>query len=641
MRMAKGYANFILHIDLTTGEAKREPLAEELCRDFLGGFGVNNRLAYDLIPPGIDPLSPDNPVILGAGMLNGTQAPASSRFFATTKYPTTQAIGSASGGGFGFMLKAAGFDHVIIRGQASRPVVIKIIDNQLELENADDLWGKDIFETTDELWKRYGDESQVIALGPAGERLVKSSFCLVNKISTLGRGGLGAVLASKRVKAIVARGEKSISVQAPIAFAKKADALLQGLAGLPYRDSWLKYGPAVARFLAGRKGFLVKGFRELDLDEGLERTYGPEVYEALWQVARACPSCPVACKAIVKLADRALPFSAALAAAEIWGARFNMTSLEEAMACRDLCNRNGLDDRMASGLIEFAVDLYEASIIKQSDTDGMRLKRDPETVSCLLKMILNREGIGDMLAEGFGAVIARFGPQAKKYAVEIKGLDPYRDPRELFDGMAISQAVNPRGSYGVPGNSPAYLPGRKPDQFKRYLARLGVEENTRERICPEDGVNIARLTRYAEDWYSLCSCLGICVRQPVTQVYSLDDLAELYAAASGWNKTGQELMRAGERAWTVLKAANIREGFGRQDDRFPDVFFEPLIAGKKRVALRDYTNRALGRTEVERLFTDYYQERGWHPDTGLPTCAGLTDLGLGHMAEDLRRRGLI
>lgn len=639
--MVKGYANHILHIDLNTGKSEREPLADKLCHDFLGGFGINHRLAYDLIPAGVDPLSAENPVILGAGMLNATQAPASSRFFATTKYPITHAVGSASGGGFGLMLKAAGFDHAIIRGQASRPVVVRITDNRVELVDARDLWGKDIFETTEALWKRYGNESQVIALGPAGERLVKFSLCLVNRISTLGRGGLAAVLAGKRVKAIVARGEKSIAVHAPIAFAKKADALVQALAGLPYRDSWLKYGPATARFLAGRKGFLIKSFREIDLDEGLERTYGPEVYEAIWQVSRACPSCPVGCKAIAKLGDSLVPFSAALAAAEVWGARFNMAGLKEAMACREVCNRNGLDDRMASGLIEFAIDLYQAGIIDQGDTDGMTLARDPQTASGLLNKIINREGIGDWLAEGYGPMIARFGCEARRYAVEIKGLDPYRDPRELFDGIAISQAVNPRGSYGVPGNSPAYLPGRRPDQFKRYLARLGVEESTRERICPEDGVNVARLTRYAEDWYSLCSSLGICVRQPVSQVYSLDDLAEVYAAASGLNMSGKELMRAGERAWNALKAVNMREGFGRDADRLPDVFFEPLIAGEKRVSLRDYAGKALSRAEVESIFSEYYQERGWEPDSGRPTFTGLSELGLNHMAEDLRRRGII
>lgn len=639
--MRSGYAGFILRVDLSREEFCQEPLDEKIARDFIGGFGINNKLAYDLISPGTEPLSPENPIILGAGLLSGTLAPASSRVFATTKFPIAGAIGSACGGGFGFMLKAAGYDHLIITGQAKGPRTLKITENSLEFLPAEDLWGKDIFQTTEELWKRYGDEAQVIAIGPAGEKLVSFSFCLLNNLSTLGRGGLGAVMGAKNLKAIVVRGNKGVPVHEAKAFEETSDAVYETMVGLPYRENWLKYGPTVARFQGGRKGYEYDNYRQWKLDEELELAYGPEAYQELWRGTRACPSCPVGCKAVLQGEGTLTPFSSALAAAERWGARFNLGSLKAAIKFRDFCNRQGIDDYMVTSLIDFAIDLFQAGLISERETGGKPLERSGLTAAFLLKAIAEREGIGDLLAQGFLPVIARLGKEAERLAVHIKGLDPYRDPREILDGIAISQAVNPRGSYGVPGNSPAYLPGRSREQFQRYLKRLQVSAEAIERICGRATVNMARLTRYAEDWYSLLSCLGVCVRQPVSQSYLPEHLVALYQAATGWTTTFQALMRAGERAWTVLKAANIREGFTAEEDRWPEVFFQPLARGKEKEILKDYQGKPLSREEVQALFREYYEERGWDKNTGLPTFQGLSELGLEAVAADLANRQLI
>lgn len=228
-----GYAGTIAYVDLTTGQVRKENLDLDCAKKFLGGAGLNLRLAYDLIKPGADPLSPDNPILIGAGPLVGTLAPGSGRFSGTTKFalPASQDnrfyVASANGGGrrLGLMLKCAGYDHLVITGRASRPVYLKIIDDDIEICDANDLWGKkDTYQTTDELVARYG-RCGVIAIGKAGEKLVKFALAIVDKRSTLGRNGFGAVMGSKNLKAICVRGTKGVKIKDPKRFMKEVDRL--------------------------------------------------------------------------------------------------------------------------------------------------------------------------------------------------------------------------------------------------------------------------------------------------------------------------------------------------------------------------------------------------------------------------------
>jgi aldehyde:ferredoxin oxidoreductase len=208
----KGYAGSGLWVDLSTGNIRKEPLDLDLVRRFVGGSGFTNKLAYDLIPPGVEPLSPENFVVIGSGVLSGTLAPGCTKVMATTKLPINNAIGTPFAGGFSHRLKYAGYDYVIITGRADRPVYLKIMDDDVSLVDASHVWGKDIFETTDLLKAENGVDCSVIAIGKAGENLVRISLAMVDKFGTLGRGGLGAVLGSKNLKAVVANGTKGIGI---------------------------------------------------------------------------------------------------------------------------------------------------------------------------------------------------------------------------------------------------------------------------------------------------------------------------------------------------------------------------------------------------------------------------------------------
>ena len=229
-----GYAGQILYVDLSTGSIRKEPLDLDMARKYIGGFGMNVRLAYDLIPLGADPLGPENAVIIGAGALGGTMAMGCSRIAAATKFPETGAIGCGNGSlSFAPRLKHAGYDHVVITGRSAKPVYLLITDDRVELCDAEGVWGKDLYDATDEIWERHGSEYSVIAIGQAGENLVKPSLTLIDKSATLGKGGLGAVMGSKGLKAVVVKGTGGIAVADPVRFMRLVEYYLERVRAYP------------------------------------------------------------------------------------------------------------------------------------------------------------------------------------------------------------------------------------------------------------------------------------------------------------------------------------------------------------------------------------------------------------------------
>jgi aldehyde:ferredoxin oxidoreductase len=642
----RGYAGSGLYVNLSTGTITKEPLDPELVRRFVGGFGFTNKLAYDLIEPGVDPLSPENVVIIGSGALSGTLAPGSAKVMATTKMPINNAIGTSFGGGFSPLLKCAGYDYVVIRGRADRPVYLEIVDDDVNLVSASDVWGKDTFETTDLLRTKHGADCSVITIGQAGENLVRISFALVNKFSSLGRGGLGAVFGSKNLKALVVNGTKGVSIADAERFVEVSDSVRKSMLKYPYRKEWLKLSIALGFMIFAKIMGTGRNWRELltaDRDH-------PTLLQALLNIfhsGHACPTCPLNCRALVKLKEGeysglTVPTSS-IDHACAWIDAYEGCDLNRSVKYFDLCNRYGLDEFATRSLIDYAIDLYQGGIITREDADGQELNWDAKSALSLLERICRREGLGDTLADGLIPTAKRFGKLAAERVVTIKGLDPFVDPRAHLTGWELSACVNPRGSYVSPGVTPAFAPGRTQEQIARYCRKLLIPEEAIERICSgSTEFNLARLVKHAEDWYSVYSCLGICVRQPVMLSYDPQATAQLYTSATGIDFTPEELHNAGERAWNTLKAANVREGFTRKDDRFPDKFLEPLKAGDEEIKLMNYNRtKELTRDDVEKMFDDYYDERGWDTEKGIPTKQKLEDLDLKDVAADLEKRGLL
>ncbi|MGQ9721420.1 MAG: aldehyde ferredoxin oxidoreductase N-terminal domain-containing protein [Candidatus Jordarchaeum sp.] len=298
-----GYAGRILKVNLTDQEWRVDTLDLEVVRKFIGGFGVNNWIAYHLIEPETDPLSPDNPIIVGAGPLVGTMAPSTSRVMITTKLPINGAVASGSGSmGFAGMLKWAGYDHIVITGRAEKPVYLQIFDDDVEICDAAGLWGKDLYTADYELKKKYHGDCSVIAIGQAGENLVRYSFALVDKTATVGRGGLGAVMGSKNLKAMVARGTKGIRVADRKRFIETVDAMLIRMKNYPLREFFQQYSFMAAwDVIWNLYGFLHDNWSVAYPADKANERFGKERFNELKKRGFACPSCPIGDKDLLEV----------------------------------------------------------------------------------------------------------------------------------------------------------------------------------------------------------------------------------------------------------------------------------------------------------------------------------------------------
>jgi len=643
-----GYAGNILYIDLTSRTIRKEPLDAEIARTYIGGTGINNKLAYELIPPDVDPLSPQNAIIIGTGPFNGTMIPGCSRLMTIYRSPLNGAFPYSNGGGvFGHFLKFSGYDHVVITGRAARPVYIKILDDDIELSDASDLWGMDIFETTDQLRQRH-DPCSILPIGQAGENQVNISVTLVDKGGTLGSGGLCAVMGSKRLKAIVAaQGTKGITVADPRRLKQLVDEILSRVAKYHLRDEMMLGGAMAMTADWVSEGVLARNSSVLIPFPPDAKEIQAQIYELHKRTRKkiACVTCPMADKDRLDLVERGILTydTAVFAAAAImttspaFGHRARGSSLDryaDTLNFFDMVNRYGIDRFYSfQGLIDFVVTLYEEGIITKQDTGGIALDREFDTLLDLTRMTALREGFGDVLAEGVLGAARMIGKDAEKYIGNVvKGQFITSDPRVSGLGpMQFEQLVYPGRALGVPAamGAPTYNLGRPIRELLKHAERCGVPREAQARIFPQDRFNVGRLAKHGEDFFGLFNMLGQCHRLYISRFYSMELLAELYSAVTGIEATPADLKRASERAWNLWKIINARAGFSRKDDEPPEIWFSPLKGVDREYHLLDYfSSTRLTKEDVDKMLDDYYDERGWDKQTGLPTSDTMKDLGV-------------
>jgi len=617
-----GYAGTILHVDLTTGKVTKEPLDLDVARSFIGGRGMAIKLGYDLIEPGVDPYSPDNKVIIGAGVLTGTNVPASCRVTSLTRLPINGALGWGSGGGmnFGCMLKHAGYDHIVIEGRAMNPVYLKIFDDDVEICDAGTLWGKGSHETVGLLNNEYGGPLGVISIGQGGENLVKFAMTFIDRCAHLGRGGLGAVFGSKNLKAIIARGTKGTAVADRKSYRALVEPLYERMRNYPLREQYQKYG--FMMFLGP----------------------SPEAKEAYLELKKAriaCVSCPIAdkelfevrkgkCRGFTKYTGGPPPLDSA-----------------QSLKLSDILDQYGLDSFETDALLKFADELYRRSILTEDRLGAAGIDFDGyEALSGWYRKIAYREGFGNVLADGLKDVLQEYGEGIEEFApAEVKGMIAYQGITgpvfsDLFGTFEFGMAVHPRGPHASSGgSSPLYFTrGRPPDWVKSHLDRMGAPQDAIDRMfTPKDGmaVNVGRMEKYSQQWLLTCDCLGTCSRGQIARFYSSNLQAELYSAVTGFETSREDLTQAAERAFNLLKALNVREGFDRKDDRFPERWF-----GEKKH--KDYYEQVdITREVAYGLLDDYYDEMGWDIGTGIPTKSKLSELGLDYVIEDAEKLGIV
>ncbi|MDI6875113.1 aldehyde ferredoxin oxidoreductase N-terminal domain-containing protein [Candidatus Solincola sp.] len=610
--MPGGYAGRILEVDLGRREVKASDLPSSYEQAYLGGFGINNRLFLDHSRPGTDPLSPENPLILGAGPFVGTLVPGASRVMANARFPLTGAVASASGSmGLGANLKWAGWDHLVILGRSPGPVALVVEDERVEFVPAGGLWGKGILETTRSLWDRYPGFS-VLAIGPAGENLVHSSLAMIDASATLGRGGLGAVMGSKNLKAVLVKGNGAVRIADPAGLHALVRDLFRRLERYELREAAAELGMIGAWPMYAAQ-LLPHGATERDLEEANER-FGPQAYLRLKKRRLSCPSCflPDKDELLLPSSGRTV-YSTSFLNAAILGCALGMKDAEEAASTLALLDDLGLDFMTLSWQAAYLLELGEHGIIKGGEAEGIPLARGADILRELAWRVTEGRGdIGKALAAGWKGTLAWFGEHTRRYTMLVRDQDCLYDPRVSGLGtMEFEQVVSPRGPTSASAGSATYVPSLPEERLRRLTERMGVPEDALERIfSPPWRLDVGRLTRYSEDWFSLFSSLGICNRFQVNRFYHAALIRDLLAAVTGMELSVEEMMARAAASWELYRELNAREGLGPEEDRPPEAWFheEPLWGRGGR--LHDYFGNPLTREDVNLLLHSYYDERG-------------------------------
>ncbi len=612
-----GFAGKILWVDLTKGETRQAPLDMSMAERYIGGLGLCIKLCYDAIEPGCEALSPENPIVLGVGPLVGTSLPSTSRVYAVSKLPATGTIGWCGAGGFtlGAMFKNAGFDHVIIRGRSERPVYLSISDDDVRLNSATHLWGSTVEETTDSLGQECGMPAGVLAIGQAGENLVLFSMAFVDRISTLGRGGFGAVMGSKNLKAVVIKGTGGVRV----ADRKRYKALSNGLCDKIRAWPHLKEAQDLG---------MIQAFPFVPKDD----------YRRIKKRRAACVSCPIGCKDVVEIPDG--PFKGLVKCTSsvinlytpmLYGFR----DYRESIKCMAAIDGYGLDMFEFFGVMAMTKRLVDQGIIP-AELAKPEIRMDSlDSMETWARKISFREGLGDVLAHGFSGILKEYGEAAQKFAPAlIKGMHPYAGPGSaigwpLFGTMELGQVLDPRGPHVGSGGSPTYFAKRPLEVFPKHLNRMGVPPEAIGRIVRGDGakeieeLKVGALLRHSHAWFATLGSLGICARGHINRFYDAELCAKLYEAVTGITTDLPALRERVDRVWTLYRIANLREGLKPRKDEFPpEQWFGEA-------GFKEYLSGApLNRSETERMIQDYYKEWGWNLETGVPTPQELARLGL-------------
>ncbi|MCD6584667.1 MAG: hypothetical protein J7K96_02785 [Desulfobacteraceae bacterium] len=590
-----GFTGKILFVNLSDSRVWTVPLEESMAVDYMGGLGVCIRLAADYIPPGVAPLSAENVFVLGVGPLVGTDLPSSSRMYVVSKLPASGTVGWCGAGGytFGAQLKYAGYDHVIVIGKSETPVYLDIEDDRVEIRDAFDFWGKGIDETYDLICRDCDELPGVLSIGPAGENKSAIAMAFVDRISTLGRGGFGAVMGSKNLKAIVVRGTGGVRVLDRKRFNRISRSVLKSIKEYPYLKEWQDLG-------------MLKAFPIVPV----------ELYRQMKVRRTACVSCPVGCKDVIRIPEG--PFSGLVkhtsSAINLFTPMmYGMKDPAEAVKLVADLDNYGLDMFEFFGLMKLARELAAAGIIHlEADEPAIDLE-SLDSMAVWAEKIALRQGTAALFADGFTTVLERIGPEAQKFAPAlVKGMQPYAGPGgvipwDRFGTMELGQVLDPRGPHVGSGGSPTYFALRPLEAFPKNLKRMGVSDEAMDRILGKnrDQLHVGRLLRYSHAWFAILGSLGICARGQVNRFYNIDILAQVYEAATGIPTTMADLGNRAKRAWKTLRDLNIREGLGESHETLPAQWFSDG-------GFKDYlTGKPLTIEQAEEIKKDYFREWGW------------------------------
>jgi aldehyde:ferredoxin oxidoreductase len=594
----------LLRVDLTSGKFADQEVPSDDARKYLGGRGLAAKILYQENKPRIDALDPENRLIFMTGPYTGTYGSFTAFYNVTTKSPLTGAILSAhSGGHWGPMFRRTGYDGIVFNGRSPKPVYLLITGNGPDLKDASDLWGKDCFETIDILEKRH-EKAKAAVIGPAGEALIKYAAIMNDHHRAAGRGGVGAVMGSKHLKAVVVHGTKEVPQADP---EKLKQTFKTATATVKEKSqAFAKYGTSMVVGITGKAGTIpTRNFQTGNFPE-YEKIGGDTLVNNYKTKDTACYRCPLHCGNMTK-ADKEYKTETEGPEYEtiaMFGSNLGNTNMESIIMANSLCNQYGMDTISCADTIACAYELFENGIITEKDTGGLKLNWGNHSAMVkLVEMTGKREGFGRIVGEGSRRLAARYGPEAEKFAMNVKGMEfPGYDPRGI-QGMALAFATSTRGACHL--RATMYVP----ELFQGKLDRFTVKGKS-------------PVLKDLQELFTVYDCMILCkfgARNAFAN--SWDEMVTLVNAATGSGYDLDELRKVGARSWTMERLFNLREGLSKKDDTLPERLFTlPIDDGPSKGAV-------VNKADFDKELEEYYRLWGWTSD-GVPTRESLDKLGM-------------
>ena len=623
--MSNGFFGKILWIDLSEGSYKEEELPEEIYRQYLGGYGLAAKLIYENMPAKADPLGPEAIVGIFPGLLTGTVAPLSGRYMIAGKSPLTGTWGDANSGGFfGPEIKKCGFDGILIEGISSTPKYIAIIDDEIKILDASEIWGKDAVET-EEMLKEKHKNAQVACIGQSGENLSLISGIVNDKGRIAARSGFGAVWGSKKLKAIVLKGNKKIPLSdkdSLLNHSKEYNSKIATAKGLA--TIFKKYGTTAGNVFSGSSGDTpVKNWGGNSRDDfPIEKLnkMSPAELDKYKQKDFGCFSCPIRCGAIMKVPELNIEEThrPEYETCASFGPLILNDDLMSIFTLNEMCNRACLDTISAGGTVAFAIECFENGLITKDDTDGLELTwGNSDAVIELVKKMITREGFGDVLADGCKRASEKIGKGSEKFAITSMGQELGMHDSKHMSSLGLAFAFDP--TPGKHTNSSidmmAMGPLMRDDLIEGFVMPKKIKEAGDERSKAHVLVN--SLAQFS-------NCLGLCMFTSMFQKYPMKELID---AATGWNISIEELIKIGNRIQTLRQAFTIREGVILAENKLPGraIGDPPFENGPHKDKIIDVQSDIKG----------FCEKIGWNPENGYPLKETLAKLDLEFVVKDL------
>lgn len=624
--MTGGYMGKIAFVDLTQGAVRTEELSDEVARGFIGGYGIGARVLFERIPRGADPLGPENVLGFAAGPLTGTRAPTGGRYMACCKSPLTGGWGDANSGGyFGSELKAAGFDAIFVSGAAAAPCYLRVADGRIEIRDAARFWGLDTIAAEEALQRELNDPKlRVAAIGPASERLSLISGIVNDRGRVAARSGVGAVMGSKRLKAVAVRGTAAVPVADPDALGRLSKDFARALRELPgMAQVLMKHGTCgftgalVAGGATPLKNWQLAGEQAFP---AVKRVTDGDAFVRFQTRKYGCASCPISCGGICDVSTGKYPVGEVhkpeYETIGAFGPLCMCDDIEVIIKLHDLCNRSGLDTISAGHVLAFAMECFEKGILTEGDTDGLRIGwGDGAAMVALLEKVIRREGIGDVLADGVKAAAAKIGRGAEACAMHVGGQEP---------GLHSALFLPSRGTGFVCDPTPG----------RHTAAPMARIEGGPGAYAPYPELKIGAFERHAYTgkgpmsatascYLQIGNCAGVCVMP--FMFFGNYPLVDLLKAVTGWDLDVAEALHTGARIQALRQSFNLREGVTAGQVRLPD-----RMTGRPPQAQGPLAGVTI---DADNLAREFRAAMGWDAETGVPTADTLNDLGLTELVK--------